>query len=56
MTTTLSQKIKTIGKELGVPDCIINKMTSNDACGTSDKDNLGFAYKPLDTYILERNK
>lgn len=56
MTTTPSQKIKTIGKELGVPDSVINKMTSNDACEPSDKDNLGFAYKPLNTYILERNK
>lgn len=56
MITTPSQKIKTIGKELGVPDSVINKMSSNESCGPSDKDNLDFAYKLLDTYISERNK
>lgn len=56
MTTTPSQKIKTIGKELGVPDNVINKMVSNESCKTSDKDNLGLTYGTLNTYILERNK
>lgn len=56
MTTILSQKIKTIGKELGVPDNVINKMSSNEPCKTSDEDNLGLTYETLDTYLLERSK
>lgn len=56
MTTTSSQKIKTIEKELGVPDSVINKMTSKESCKTSDEDNLGLTYGTLDTYILERYK
>lgn len=56
MTATPSQKIKAIGKELGVPNSVINKIASNESCETSDKDNLGLAYGTLDTYILERNK
>lgn len=56
MKATPSQKIKTIGKALGVPDNVINKMTSKESCKTSDEDNLGLTYGTLNTYILERNK
>lgn len=56
MATISSQKIKTIGKELNVPNSVINKMSSNESCKTSDEDNLGLTYRTLDTYILERNK
>ena len=56
MTTTPSQKIKTIEKELGVPDSVINKISTNAPCKTSDENNLGLTYRTLDTYLLERNK
>lgn len=56
MTVIPSQKIKTIGQELSVPDSVINKMSSNESRGTSNEDNLGLTYGTLDTYILERNK
>lgn len=48
MTVT---EVKAIGKELGLPDELINKTPSDGLCGLSDEENIGFSYDMLDKYI-----
>ena len=45
------QEVKQIGKELGLPDVLIDKTPSDGLCGKTDEDNLGFTYEELDRYI-----
>lgn len=40
-----------IGKELGLPDWMINKTPTDGLCGKTDEDKFGFSYKVLDRYI-----
>ena len=40
-----------VGKELGLPDWVINKTPADGLCGKTDEEKFGFAYKVLDTYI-----
>lgn len=44
-------EIKQIGRVLGLPDELINKVPTDGLCGKTDEDNLGFAYDVLDKYI-----
>lgn len=44
-------EVKYLGKNLGLPDKLINKVPSDGLCGKSDEDNLGFSYEVLDQYI-----
>ncbi len=44
-------EVKEIGKELGLPDMLIDKIPSDGLCGKTDEDNLGFTYDVLDKYI-----
>lgn len=44
-------EVKEIGKVLGLPDKLINKVPSDGLCGKTDEDNLGFTYEVLDRYI-----
>lgn len=44
-------EIKQIGKVLGLPDELIDKVPSDGLCGKTDEDNLGFTYDVLDRYI-----
>lgn len=44
-------EIKQIGRVLGLPDDLINKVPSDGLCGKTDEDNLGFTYDVLDRYI-----
>lgn len=46
-------EVKAIGRELGLPDELIDKTPSDGLCGLSDEDNLGFSYDTLDKYIRE---
>jgi NAD+ synthase len=46
-------EVKLIGKVLGVPDELIQKVPIDGLCGKSDEDNLGFTYDTLDKYIRE---
>ena len=47
------QEVKAIGRELGLPEVLIEKVPSDGLCGKTDEDNLGFTYSELDRYIRE---
>ena len=40
-----------MGRVLGVPDILIEKVPSDGLSGMSDEDKLGFTYEVLDRYI-----
>lgn len=40
-----------LGKELGLPEDLVNKVPSDGLCGKTDEDNFGFTYEVLDRYI-----
>ena len=44
-------EVKAIGKELGLPVELVDKVPSDGLCGKTDEDNLGFTYAALDNYI-----
>lgn len=44
-------EVKEIGRVLGLPDDLIDKVPSDGLCGRTDEDNLGFTYDVLDKYI-----
>ena len=44
-------EIKQIGRILGLPDELIDKVPTDGLCGKTDEDNLGFTYDVLDKYI-----
>lgn len=44
-------EVKLLGKELGLPQHIIEKPPADGLCGKTDEDNLGFTYDVLDRYI-----
>lgn len=46
-------EVKAIGRELGLPEELIEKVPSDGLCGKTDEDNLGFAYAALDKYIRD---
>lgn len=47
------QEVKAIGRELGLPESLVEKAPSDGLCGKTDEDNLGFSYLMLDRYIRE---
>ncbi len=46
-------EVKQIGRLLGVPSVLVDKVPSDGLCGKTDEDNLGFTYAELDRYIRE---
>lgn len=44
-------EVKAIGKELGLPIELVEKVPSDGLSGKTDEDNLGFTYAVLDRYI-----
>lgn len=44
-------EVKEIGRVLGLPNELIDKVPSDGLCGMTDEDNLGFTYEVLDMYI-----
>ena len=44
-------EVKEIGKILGLPDDLVNKVPTDGLCGKTDEDNFGFSYEVLDSYI-----
>ena len=44
-------EIKQIGRLLGLPACLVDKVPIDGLCGKTDEDNLGFTYAELDRYI-----
>ena len=45
------QEMKAIGRVLGLPEVLIEKVPIDGLCGKTDEDNLGFTYDELDRYI-----
>lgn len=46
-------EVKAIGRELGLPDVLVDKVPIDGLCGKTDEENLGFSYEILDRYIRE---
>ena len=44
-------EVKKIGRVLGLPDVLVDKVPIDGLCGKTDEDNLGFTYAVLDRYI-----
>lgn len=44
-------EVKAVGKELGLPVELVEKVPIDGLCGKTDEDNLGFTYAVLDKYI-----
>ena len=45
------QEVKTLGRHLGLPVQLVEKVPIDGLCGKTDEDNLGFTYAVLDRYI-----
>lgn len=46
-------EVKAIGRELGLPLDLVDKVPIDGLCGKTDEENLGFTYAALDKYIRE---
>lgn len=44
-------EVKQLGKALGLPSELVEKVPIDGLCGKTDEDNLGFTYAVLDRYI-----
>jgi len=44
-------EMKQIGRVLGLPDVLVDKVPIDGLCGKTDEENLGFSYEELDVYI-----
>lgn len=45
------QEVKAVGRCLGLPEQLVEKVPTDGLCGKTDEDNLGFTYAVLDRYI-----
>lgn len=46
-------EVKEIGRVLGLPDVLVDKVPIDGLCGKTDEENLGFTYATLDKYIRD---
>jgi len=46
-------EVKEIGRVLGLPEVLVDKVPIDGLCGKTDEENLGFTYAVLDRYIRE---
>ena len=46
-------EVKQIGRVLGLPSELVDKVPTDGLCGKTDEENLGFTYDELDRYIRE---
>ena len=44
-------EVKEVGRYLGLPDLLVDKVPIDGLCGKTDEENLGFTYAELDRYI-----
>lgn len=49
-----SDEVVAVGKYLGLPTELTNKVPSDGLCGKTDEDNFGFTYEVLNKYITTR--
>lgn len=47
------KEVKAIGRVLGLPSVLVDKVPIDGLCGKTDEENLGFTYAELDRYIRE---
>ena len=47
------QEVKALGREMGLPENLVEKTPSDGLCGSSDEQKLDFSYAVLDRYIRE---
>lgn len=47
------QEVRALGRELGLPSVLVDKVPIDGLCGKTDEENLGFTYAELDRYIRE---
>ena len=45
--------MRQVGRVLGLPKVLVEKVPSDGLCGLTDEDKLGFTYEVLDRYIRE---
>ena len=53
MSNLTVTEVKEIGRVLGLPDVLVDKVPIDGLCGKTDEENLGFTYAELDVYIRE---
>ena len=53
MSNLTVTEVKEIGRLLGLPGDLVDKIPIDGLCGKSDEENLGFTYAELDKYIRE---
>ena len=53
MANLTVSEVKAIGRVLGLPDVLVDKVPIDGLCGKTDEENLGFTYEELDRYIRE---
>lgn len=46
-------EVKAIGRAVGLPGDLVDKVPIDGLCGKTDEENLGFTYAALDRYIRE---
>lgn len=46
-------EVKALGRELGLPECLVEKVPIDGLCGQTDEEKLGFTYATLDAYIRD---
>ena len=51
MSNLTVTEVKAVGRELGLPDELVDKVPIDGLCGKTDEENLGFSYETLDKYI-----
>lgn len=51
MSQLTVHEVKEIGRVLGLPAVLVDKVPIDGLCGKTDEDNLGFTYAELDRYI-----
>ena len=47
------REVKALGRVLGLPEVLVEKVPIDGLCGKTDEENLGFTYAELDRYIRE---
>jgi NAD+ synthase len=52
MSCFTTAEIRAMGRVLGLPSVLIEKVPSDGLSGMSDEDKLGFTYAMLDHYVL----
>lgn len=51
LSSFTTAEIRAIGRHLGLPDILVDKVPSDGLSGQTDEDRLGFTYEVLDRYI-----